>query len=79
MLLTEQMAVHDVAAEFSVSRPAVSRHLAVLKSANLVVEEKQGRERLYRTNPAPLHEVSKWLNVFWDTPLKKLKNLVEGD
>jgi DNA-binding transcriptional ArsR family regulator len=46
-----------IAAAFAVSRPAVSRHLRVLREAGLVREKAQGRERVYRLEPAPLARV----------------------
>jgi DNA-binding transcriptional ArsR family regulator len=50
-----------IAAGFSVSRPAVSRHLRVLREAGLVRDEESGRERLYSLELAPLLRVSEWL------------------
>jgi DNA-binding transcriptional ArsR family regulator len=46
-----------IAAAFTVSRPAVSRHLRVLRQAGLVREKLLGRERVYRLEPAPLAKV----------------------
>jgi DNA-binding transcriptional ArsR family regulator len=46
-----------IAGAFAVSRPAVSRHLRVLREAGLVREKNQGRERVYRLEPAPLAKV----------------------
>jgi DNA-binding transcriptional ArsR family regulator len=46
-----------IAGAFAVSRPAVSRHLRVLREAGLVREKTLGRERLYRLEPAPLERV----------------------
>src|SRR5215831_12566636 len=53
--------VHALAAEFSQSRPAISKHLRVLRDARLVRERKVGRERLYALDPAPLQAVSGWI------------------
>ena len=50
-----------LAAAFTVSRPAVSRHLRVLREAGLVRDEESGRERLYSLELAPLLRVSEWL------------------
>ena len=47
-----------IAADFRISRPAVSRHLAVLRRAGLVREERRGRERWYRLRPAALDELA---------------------
>jgi DNA-binding transcriptional ArsR family regulator len=50
-----------IAAAFSVSRPAVSRHLRVLREAGLVSAEVSGRERVYRLEVAPLAKVETYL------------------
>lgn len=50
-----------VAAEFSVTRPAVSRHLRVLREAGLVVDKAQGRERVYRLELGPLAAIEEFL------------------
>jgi DNA-binding transcriptional ArsR family regulator len=57
MLSAKPMPVHELTAAFSISRPAISRHLRVLKQAQLVTEIKRGRENVYsleRDNLAPL-------------------------
>jgi DNA-binding transcriptional ArsR family regulator len=51
----------ELAAEFSISRPAVSRHLRVLREAGLVVAEPIATRRLYRLDPTPLAEIDDWL------------------
>jgi DNA-binding transcriptional ArsR family regulator len=50
-----------IAAEFAVSRPAISRHLRVLREHGLVHDEARGRERVYRLDVAPLAELDAWL------------------
>jgi DNA-binding transcriptional ArsR family regulator len=50
-----------LAAQFSVSRPAVSRHLRVLREAGLVRDDAIGRERLYRLEVGPLRELEDYL------------------
>lgn len=67
----------ELAAKFDVSRPAVSRHLRVLRQAGLVHERRQGRLRLYRADPAPLAEVRDWLERYWDERLDGLRTLAE--
>ncbi|HTT51682.1 MAG TPA: metalloregulator ArsR/SmtB family transcription factor [Streptosporangiaceae bacterium] len=52
--------VHDLAASFSMSRPAVSQHLRVLREAGLVSEERVGRERRYALDARPLRAVLDW-------------------
>lgn len=56
--------VHGLAASFKISRPAISRHLRVLKSAKLIKEKKAGRENHYALTPQRLAAVSAWLGDF---------------
>jgi DNA-binding transcriptional ArsR family regulator len=67
----------DLAAEFDVSRPAVSRHLRVLRETGLVQERREGRLRLYRADPAPLEELREWLEGYWSGRLDTLKRIAE--
>jgi DNA-binding transcriptional ArsR family regulator len=71
-----------IAKSFPVSRPAISKHLGLLRRARLVRDERQGRNRFYRLNPAPLKAVDTWLNqyrVFWQMNLVGLKDFVETE
>ena len=77
MLAEQPTAVHDLADRFEISRPAVSKHLRILKDASLVTEIKQGRQRIYTTNPEPLKEVQDWIRSFWGDRLKALKDFIE--
>jgi DNA-binding transcriptional ArsR family regulator len=61
MLREKPLPVHVLTAAFSISRPAISRHLRVLKDAGLVIEEKQGRENLYKLQTIHLTPMSLWL------------------
>jgi DNA-binding transcriptional ArsR family regulator len=61
--------VHELAAAFSISRPAISRHLRVLKNAELVHEEKQGRENIYSLRRHHLRPLADWLNRHWNLRL----------
>jgi DNA-binding transcriptional ArsR family regulator len=72
--------VHDLASHFAMSRPSVSEHLKVLRAAGLVVEAKQGRERHYRLDPAPLADVHDWLSPyerFWRGRLRDLQQVLD--
>ncbi|MBM7775011.1 DNA-binding transcriptional ArsR family regulator [Actinokineospora baliensis] len=53
-----------IAGRFEISRPAVSRHLRVLRTAGLVHDEVVGRQRLYELRTAPLDELTRWLRGF---------------
>lgn len=72
----------DIARAFTVSRPAISKHLSILRRAHLVEERREGRHRLYQLNPAPLREVDNWLDdyrQFWTASLNNLKAFVEAE
>lgn len=64
-----------------ITQPAVSKHLRILRQAGLVRQEAQGRERWYRLNPGPLHEISLWIGRYetlWDSRLAQLKQIAEA-
>src|SRR5919205_2069 len=65
-----------LAADFRSSRPAISKHLRVLREARLVVDTRAGRERVYAVDPVPLQSVAGWLEgyrAFWQSSLTPLK------
>lgn len=57
----------DLADRFPISRPAVSRHLKLLRQAGLVSVVASGRTRVYRVEPAPMAKVEHWLAQYRDT------------
>ena len=70
----------SIARDFPISRPAISKHLRVLREAELVSEIKVGRNRLYELNAAPLRNVDDWLSHYrhmWQHQLSNLKRYVE--
>jgi DNA-binding transcriptional ArsR family regulator len=72
----------QIARAFPVSRPAISKHLRLLRRAHLVQEKREGRHRFYQLNPEPLKAVDSWLaqyRVFWQTSLANLKTFVEAE
>lgn len=72
--------VNALAADFEQSRPAISKHLRVLREAKLVSEQRDGRERLYRLEPMALQRVAGWLEgyrSFWQRSLGNLKRHLE--
>jgi DNA-binding transcriptional ArsR family regulator len=71
-----------IAQAFPVSRPAISKHLRLLRQAHLVEERREGRHRLYQLNAEPLRAVASWLDQyrsFWQTSLTSLKSFVESE
>ena len=71
-------AVGDLARGLPVSRPAVSQHLRVLKSAGLVKDRAEGTRRIYQIDPAGLGAIRAWLDRFWDRSLDAFKAEIEG-
>jgi DNA-binding transcriptional ArsR family regulator len=72
----------QIAQAFTVSRPAISKHLRLLRRAHLVEERREGRNRVYQINAEPLKAVDQWLDhyrIFWQTNLASLKNFVETE
>jgi DNA-binding transcriptional ArsR family regulator len=75
-----ERAAGEIASLFPVSRPAISKHLRVLRGAGLVRERRVAQLRLYSLDPAPLRDVERWLDhykVFWAARLHDLKRVVE--
>lgn len=75
-----EQTVGEIAVNFRTSRPAISKHLRLLRSAGLVVTRKDGTARVCRLNARPLRAVSKWLQeyeAFWRESLDGLKNYIE--
>ncbi|MGF6229437.1 DNA-binding transcriptional ArsR family regulator [Inquilinus ginsengisoli] len=72
-------AVGELADGLPVSRPAVSQHLAVLKSAGLVVDRAEGARRVYQIDPAGLGPLRAWLDRFWDHALDAFKAEAERE
>ena len=82
LLAERERPVHDLARHFGVSRPAVSQHLRILLAAELVVEQRQGRERLYRLTPQPLAQIHAWLahyERFWPERLQRLGEYLDSE
>ena len=75
-------AVGSLASEFPISRPAISKHLRILKEADLVMEHRNGRQRVYELNPGPLEQLDEWLDsyrTFLRANLARLKEYVENE
>jgi DNA-binding transcriptional ArsR family regulator len=68
-----------IAGYFSISRPAVSQHLGVLKEAGLLTERRNGTQRLYRARPEGLLDLHLFLNEFWSDRLETLKREAERE
>jgi DNA-binding transcriptional ArsR family regulator len=71
--------VGEIARELPVSRPAVSQHLRVLKSAGLVRERREGTRNYYSLNGDGLAELREYVEAFWDSALEAFKEEVERE
>ncbi len=72
LLASRPRTVSSVAAEFTVTRSAISQHLGVLSEAGLVTAEKVGRQRIYRVVPAGLRTLQAEIDRFWTDELDVL-------
>ena len=74
--------VNELASAFDKSRPAISKHLRVLREAGVVSEQRHGRLRLYRLEPVELQKVCDWIlpyRSFWQASLGNLKTYLESE
>lgn len=81
LLRRGRLSVGEIAGNFRTSRPAISKHLRLLREAGLVVMRKEGSVRLCALRAKPLRIVNQWLRdyeTFWDESLRGLKAHVEG-
>lgn len=67
-----ELTAGEIAAEFDVTRPAISQHLTVLKEAGLVAERREGTRRLYRARREGLVGLRAFVERFWDEGLERL-------
>jgi len=78
----QELPLHELTEPFQMGRTAVSKHLAILKEAGLVIDRKVGRETRYRLNAAPLREILDWAafySKFWSTNMMRLQQLLEEE
>jgi DNA-binding transcriptional ArsR family regulator len=69
----------ELCARLTMTRQAVSKHLAILEDANLVVVVWRGREKLHYLNPVPIHDIAdRWIGKFERSRLQALSELKKG-
>ena len=78
-LAERPQSVNTLAANFPISRPAVSQHLRILKDAGLVADEARGTSRIYRIDPNGLGPIRRWLDEQWDRSLADFKKIAEQE
>lgn len=76
-----EASVTDLTDHFNISRPAVSKHLSVLRRAGLVDARREGRRNVYRLERGPLRDVLRWLvavDRFWEGHLDDIEERLAG-
>jgi DNA-binding transcriptional ArsR family regulator len=71
------MPVGALAERFSISRPAVSRHLRVLQDAGLVVPSERGAQNIYAIRVQGFRAVQEFIDSFWGVALSQLEQLAK--
>ena len=80
LLASQRMTLNGVAENFRISRPAVSKHIKILKECGLVVVIPQGRERYVEARFDKLNEVTDWVEQYrqiWEAKFNRLDDLLE--
>jgi DNA-binding transcriptional ArsR family regulator len=78
LLLKKPRSVRELADHFSISRPAVSKHLKLLKQAELVADELRGAKRIYSVRAEGLAEVREYLERLWTEATQRYKIVAEN-
>jgi DNA-binding transcriptional ArsR family regulator len=78
LVWSQERAAGEIAHHFQVSRPAISKHLRVLREAGLVQERRVGTRRLYSARAESLLELRRFLDSFWDEGLLDVKQAAES-
>src|SRR5690349_2128883 len=82
MIAYQSLNLNAVAENFTVSRPAISKHMKILTECGLVIITQQGRERFCQARMSKLNEVSAWVEQyreFWTKKLDALGDFLEKD
>jgi DNA-binding transcriptional ArsR family regulator len=74
-----ELAAGEIAANFDVTRSAISQHVGVLKQAGLVTERREGTKRLFRARPEGLADLRSFLDEFWSDRLDVLTREAESE
>ena len=80
LLAEKRMTLNGVAENFRISRPAVSKHIKILKECGLVIVIPQGRERYVEARFDKLDEVTEWIEQYrqiWEARFNRLDDLLE--
>jgi DNA-binding transcriptional ArsR family regulator len=78
-VMRQEMTVTDLTARFSVTQPAISQHLAVLRESGLVQHRREGRQIFYRADLNGLRPMLRWIDeyrTFWQDRMPRLRRLL---
>jgi DNA-binding transcriptional ArsR family regulator len=79
LVWTRELPATEIADRFAeVTRSAISQHLAVLRTAGLVTERRDGTRRLYRAERNEMKKLRKFLDEFWTSGLERLRDVAEA-
>jgi DNA-binding transcriptional ArsR family regulator len=79
LVCDRELAAGEIAANFDVTRSAISQHVGVLKQAGLVTERREGTKRLFRARPEGLADLRSFLDEFWSDRLDVLTREAERE
>lgn len=77
LLADDRLTVNEIAENFKISRPAVSKHLKILQECGVINVKKQGRERICFIDPKELLPVAKWVEQYrklWEDKLDSFES-----
>jgi DNA-binding transcriptional ArsR family regulator len=77
-LLSGPLAVNEIATGMPVTRPAVSQHLRVLRSAGLVTARSEGTRRVYAVSPQGIGALRTWMDEYWGRALEGFRAAAEA-
>ena len=80
LLAAEPMTVGDICEHFTISQPAISQHMRVLRESGLVDSRAEWRHRTYHLRPKHLKTVMDWVRHFerfWDESLDRLDDVID--
>ena len=79
LVWSRELPATTIADQFAdVSRPAISQHLGVLKTAGLVTERRDGTRRLYQARQDEMRKLRDFLDDYWTTGLERLRDVAEA-
>ncbi len=78
LVWSDELPAGEIASRFDVSRPAISKHLRVLREAGLLSERRNGTQRLYRAERDAILELHHLMEDFWEEGLLQIKSAAES-